>query len=173
MRLKDHQSFGEWKFFMLNPIDGSDLKIPIDAKVAQSLASLVQIVVAQMHEFDLITDGLYTAKAKEEADKKSISFPAYVSLLVEHQICIKSGNSSDLCWSNGIGDDIHTMFSKIDGIVTSLPAPIQGLIKKVIVKLTPSSSQTLGGCSACGGTKVYDPVVSNLGRAGKLNDLTK
>lgn len=172
MTIKDHTRFGEWKFYLVDPVTGADLKIPIGEPKTQSLPALVQLVAAQMEEFDRITDNKYSAKARQEASNKGMNLNQYISLLIEHQICVRSSNSSDLCWSNGVGDVVHGLFTKVDGLVANLPAPLKRIAASIIEKITPSSSQTLGGCSSCGGTRSFTPDASNRGRVGKLNDIS-
>jgi hypothetical protein len=171
MIVKNKSAFGEWKFFLIHPENGSELKLPIDRENAQSISEITQIVVAQMTEFDRISGGQYTSKAKEEAASRNISFPAYVNLLIQHQICLKNGGNN-ICWEGGIGDTIHKMFSKIDGLVAKMPKALQSAAAAVFKAVTPSGSRTLGGCSSCGGTKTFNPNVNNLGRAGTLNKIS-
>ena len=168
MTLKDPRKFTLWKFSMLNIETGREFTVPIDGKPAQSLQSLTATVVAQMGEFDRISNGEYTKLAREEANKIGISFPAYVSLLIQHQICL---TGIVPCYSSGIGDTIHTIFKKVDGVVDRLPAPLKSMAKAITKAIT--KQEKFGGCSSCGGSKSFKPKVNNLGRAGTLNRFGK
>ena len=167
MTIKDQTQFGRWSFSMINPENSSQFTIPIGGGYSKSLAELTNLVSEQMGEFDRVTSGEYTKKAREEAEKKNLSFPAYLSLLIQHQICVLNNNTVP-CYSNGIGDDIHSLFKGLDGFVAKMPSPIRKAAEQLTKAITGGQKQ-FGGCQTCGGTRAFNPNANNLGRAGKLN----
>ena len=169
MTIKNINTFTEWRFDVINPENNQVFTIPIDGKKSKSIQELTSLVVSQMAEFDRISNNEYTKKAREEAVKLDISFPAYVQKLIHHQICRKG--LAD-CYSNGVGDDIHKLFGGLDGIVAKLPTPLRRAAEAV-TKVITGGQKKLGGCSACGGTKTFEPSKNNLGRAGTVNRVTK
>lgn len=95
--------------------------------------------------------------------------PANLSQLIEHQICVRQARPSDLCWNDGIGDDIHTKWA----------APfLSGAARLAAKVLGPDSKierviRAVKSCPSCGGSRVYSAGKNNLGRAGTLNRLSK
>lgn len=169
MTIKDTSKFGEWRFSMINPENNQSFSLPIGDGKAKSIQELTGLVIAQMEEFDRITAGEYTKKAKEEAKKMNKSFPAYVNLMIHHQICIKySPMIPGLCYSNGLGDNIHSMFKGLDKVVEKMPKALRAAATAVTKRIT-NGEPKFSGCQSCGGTRSFNPSKNNLGRVGKLN----
>lgn len=169
MTIKDTSKFGEWRFSLINPENNQEFSLPIGGGKAKSIQELTGLVVAQMDEFDRITGGEYTKKAREEAAKKNKSFPAYVNLMIHHQLCVRYNPSMPgLCYSNGLGDNIHTMFKGLDKVIEKMPHLVRSAAAAVTKRIT-NGEVKLGGCQSCGGTRSFNPKKNNLGRAGKLN----
>ena len=74
-----------------------------------------------------------------------------------------------------MGDDVHTVISKVEGFVLdNAPAVIVGAVRRFAKAVTRGKSNTVSGCSSCGGTAALDPnAKNNLGRAGALNSFLK
>lgn len=152
MYLKD-KNRGNYSFFYKNPKTGDEVEIgPID-----SFRRLVQSVYG-------------------EFANQNIEAPENLEQIIEHQICLRSTNPKDQCWSGGLGDDIHLFVGKIDdAIEKKAPSAVKKAYQttaQTITKLTGKKShKRLSSCSGCGGTVVYDTRIgrANLGRAGRLN----
>lgn len=173
MKIKDHNKFIHWIFHVKSPIDNKDLCLPIGCKPAKNLLNLTQVVLNQMNEFDKITNNDYTKKGREIAESYKMEFPTYMMEVIEHQLCLRSFNPKQECWSSGAGDRLHQAFSSIDVAISNpnVPKAVQRIYARVVQKITPSKSKTLGGCSRCGGTRIYDPKERNEGRAGRMNKI--
>lgn len=169
MTIKDTARFGGWFFYMLDPFDLKEIRIPAGNNPEHGIHQLVNRVISQMQEFDKVTNNEYTKKAKERARELSVTFEQYILKLVHHQICLRNQHIPGFCYSNGIGDSIHELLSGVDKVVAKLPSSLRDAATKIIKKITPSKSATLGGCAVCGGSRSFKPKSDNLGRAGKLN----
>lgn len=169
MTIKDTTKFGNWFFYMLDPFELKEIRVPTGNNPEHGIHQLVNRVIAQMSEFDKVTNGEYSKKARVRSAELSLTFEQYVLKLVHHQICLRNQHIPGFCYSNGIGDTIHELLSGVDKIVAKLPTALQNAATKIIKRITPSKSATLGGCSVCGGSRSFKPKEDNLGRAGKLN----
>jgi len=145
---------------------GNEITVPPSGGT-NTLHQLVTQVLSYIQVYDNHTDGEYSKAQRVLAEGAGVSFEAYIARLVEHQFCIRS--RSVKCWSDGLGDDIHSALSVVDGWVAKTPEVVRSKIQNAIEMLTPSGSKTFRGCAACGGSRVMDPSINNLGRAGRLN----
>ena len=152
---------------------GDEMRLPTKAGFASSLNQLTEMVVSQISSFDKVTDNGYSKKLRESAAKQNLAFSQYMSKLVEHQICLRQPNSTEFCWGDGFGDEVHKFFTKIDGWFKDKPRLMQGIgtmATQIATKLaTGTAKHKFSECSTCGGTKVLSKNKDNLGRAGKLN----
>lgn len=169
MTIKDTSKFSQWFFYMIDPYTLGEIRVPAGSNPSPGIHQLVSVVIAQMNEFDFASNNSYSLKARERAAELNLTFEQYMTQLVHHQICLRNSHIPGLCYANGIGDSIHELLSGIDGIVAKLPSVLQEGVKKVVQKITPSKTKTLGGCSVCGGSRSFSPKEDNLGRAGRLN----
>lgn len=164
MKVAQHNQVSEWKFSMLSP-DGRTVELgPFG-----SIYTLVNQIMSYIGVYDGMTENKYSEKLKEQAAIVTDgNLEKYVKLLAEHQMCIN--NKAIKCWSGGVGDDVHTVISKVEGfVIDNAPEPIVRLVRRFATAVTKGKSSTVTGCSSCGGTRTMDPKVNNLGRAGTLN----
>ena len=135
---------------------------------------LIDKVMSYIEVYDSMTDSKYSVRLKEEAARVAGGdMRKYVKLLIEHQMCVRLKGRIQ-CWSGGVGDDVHTVISKVEGFVLeNAPAVIVGAVRRFAKAVTRGASNTVSSCSSCGGTAVMDPSKNNLGRAGALNSFFK
>lgn len=167
MRVKNPNQIGTWSFRMLDP-EGNTIMVPPSGTL-NSIGELLGQVMAHFRIYDSATNGRYSEKQREFADKQGMTFDEFMIQLIEHQMCI-NGMGQVPCWSGGLGDDIHNVMKGVDKAISKAPFKLQQAAQVLISKLTPSGSRTLSGCSSCGGTPVMDPNANNLGRAGTVNN---
>lgn len=161
MQPKDPNRVPDWDFYILN-IKGEEVKVgpfPTRERLINELLYLFDV-------FDKETSSKYTEKLRQKAVEHRIGFKEYIGKLVDHQICLRRRLD---CWSSGIGDDIHALAGKLDGIVDKAPKIVKKVYQSFAKKVTPSKVNRMGKCGACGGSRVMDPNSNNLGRAGILN----
>lgn len=170
MTIKDTSKFSSWFFYMIDPYTNGEIRIPAGPTPSGGIHQLVHAVITQMNEFDRVSNNSYSAKARSRAAELNITFEQYMTQVVHHQLCLRNSHIAGLCYSNGIGDSIHELLSGVDKVVDKLPEALKDKVKKVIQKITPSRTSTLGGCSVCGGTRSFSSKKDNLGRAGRLNE---
>ena len=169
MRPKNPNNVSSWRFNLVDP-EGIELSIP-NIGTYNTRELLFNAVMSYVRVYDEVTKGGYTKKAREEAEKWGVSFEVYMRKVIDHQMCLT--NRAIDCWSDGLGDDLHKALGKVDGYVKRTPAIVRKTVQAAIQKLTPSKSATFGGCSSCGGSRVFRPYENNLGRAGRMNNLFK
>lgn len=135
---------------------------------------LIDKVLSYIEVYDSMTDQKYSVRLREEAARVAEGdLRKYVKLLVEHQMCVRLKGRIQ-CWSGGVGDDVHTIISKVEGFVLdNAPAVIVGAVRRFAKALSKGKSSTFTACGSCGGTAVMDSKVNNLGRAGALNSFFK
>lgn len=109
-----------------------------------------------------------TEKARLTLLAQGIPPPEELSVIIEHQICLRQPDPKSACWSSGLGDDLHnkwvkTFLSSAARAITVIGTPTAKNIGRAITKVAT--------CQTCAGTTVYDPQANNLGRAGNLNSL--
>lgn len=170
MYLKDPTKV-KLRFTLIEPVSGKDVIL-----AENTIAALCQSVRQQLAEFDKVTEGRYTEKAREEASDLKLQWPAYINKVVQHQICINLSEPSRYCWNDGYGDKLHALSRGIDQFVDKMPTPLRALARAgayIATKVATGKGKTkLGGCSTCGGAKKFSSDTKRqLGRAGKLNNL--
>ena len=162
-------------FFLKDPVTEEVIRIP-EKGGAKSLPDLANAVIRQVSEWDRVTDGRYSQQAKQEAADLKLTWQAYWNKVIQHQMCLRATEPEKVCWNDGFGDTIHRAASMVDDLIDKAPKFIKGAGQKAASLITRAVSGTghkrLSGCSACGGTKVFDPNAKrNLGRAGKVNSI--
>lgn len=173
MYFKNPNQFTEWRFSLLSPT-GEQVTLPVQGRTITKYA-LSDMVINTINQFTGEYPG-YDKLMREEAKKLGLDFYTYIIKAVEHQNCLRQPDPLAVCWNDGIGDEIHAVAKKIDGLVRVLPKHLRGLAesatKAATYLATGKSSSTLGECWACGGTTIMDPNTdNNLGRAARLNNL--
>lgn len=159
------------RFRMIDPISKQQFTLR-----AKSFPDLTTAVIKQMEEFDRVTNGEYSKPAKKEAENLKLQYRAFINKLCQHQVCLNLADPMVYCYNDGYGDALHEVAGKIDDKIKSLPTPLkkiaETLVQAATFTVTGKPIKRLGGCSSCGGTKVYDPSQNRqLGRAGKINTL--
>lgn len=169
MKVAKPNQVTNWTFDMVNPAGDQVSLGPFSTAY-----TLVNQVMSYINTYDSMTEDKYSIKLKEEAAKVAEGdLQKYVKLLVEHQMCVRLKGRID-CWSGGVGDDVHTVISKVEGFVLEqAPAVIVNAVRRFAQAVTNGKSNKVSGCSSCGGTTVMDPSKNNLGRAGALNSFFK
>lgn len=138
-----------------------------------TLQRLLDLVMKQLDQFDSEVPG-FTAQARKEAKALEYDWHRYLSLAIQHQICMRMEDSvaKGVCWK-GAGDKIHSFMKGVDKVVDATPTFVKRLgigITKAATKLTTGESQEkFGGCPTCGGRRTFSGRKRNLGRAAKLN----
>jgi hypothetical protein len=168
MRIKDPNKITSWHFNLLDP-EGIEVRVPAEGGL-NSLHHLISRVNSYIQVYDQGTDGAYSKLLREEADKHKITFDKYISKLIQHQMCLTQPIA---CWSDGFGDDLHSLAGKVDSFVEKAPAPVRRIMQNAIARLTPSKARAFSSCGTCGGTRVMNPQANNLGRAGTVNRFTR
>lgn len=169
MRVKDVSKVSQWSFQLIDP-DGNEVRIPNEGGFS-SLQQVTGAVLSYITVYDNATKGEYSKNLQEEADKLDLDLRGYLSKLIQHQLCLT--NKAVACWSDGFGDNIHRLLGKVDSYVEKAPAKVKQLMQTAISRMTPSRARSFSSCGACGGTRVMDPKVNNLGRAGRFNRFGK
>ena len=170
MRVQNPNQIGNWSFRMLDP-EGNTIMVPPNG-TTNSVGELLNQVLAYISIYDSGTEGSYSKKQREFAEREGISFEDFLLKLIEHQMCINHRGQVP-CWSDGLGDDIHNFMMGVDKKIAKAPKALSHRIQGLISKMTSGGSRTLGGCSSCGGTTVMNPQADNLGRAGTVNRIRR
>lgn len=146
MRLKNRNQTppGGFAFYYENIETKQEIRVPQGDKSANGVSQLTGLVQASL-------------------TNNGMEIPPQLALIVEHQICIRQDNPLTLCFSGGIGDDVHHKVMK------PLLRSIARGAAKVGAKIVSDAATKIGGCTGCGGTKTYVQGRNNLGRAGTLN----
>lgn len=107
-------------------------------------------------------NGLVELEREVRASMKNngVEPPADLAKIIQHQICLRADDPRSLCWSGGIGDDLHHKWIK-PFLVKVADATKGGVIS--------SLARALASCSGCSGTKVYRAGKNALGRAETVN----
>lgn len=166
MTIREPTRFSAWRFFMSAP-DGTEFSLS-----EHTLPRLVELVVRQLAQFEAASPG-FTSKAREEAKSLHYDWERYISLAVQHQICVRLGGvASGICW-RGTGDKIHEFMKGIDDKVEKAPSILRTIgqgVTKTITRITSSAPvQKFGKCISCGGSKTFNASKKNLGRVAKFN----
>jgi hypothetical protein len=169
VRPKNPNNVSSWKFQLTDP-SGILLTIP-NIGTFNTKAQLHAAVMSHIRVFDEVTKGGYTKLIREEADKWKETLDQYMGRVIDHQLCVT--NRAVDCWNEGLGDQIHEVMGKVDGYVKKTPEVVRKKVEAAIQRITPSRSKSFGGCSACGGSRVFHPYENPLGRAGTVNRWTK
>lgn len=169
MRLKRPERFTKWEFFFG---ENDDYRIPLH-DYAKSKNHLISLVISTAESLQKQGAGNYLDKLKEEADSYGMELNQYVSLLVEHQICVRATDAGkgSLCWASGLGDKIHSVISKIESKALSvLPKKATKVYNAAVSHILPGSGGRASGCRRCGGTASFSiSQKNNAGRVNKLN----
>jgi hypothetical protein len=169
MRLKRPDRFTNWEFFLG---ENDDYRIPLH-DYAKNKNHLISLVISTADSLQQQGAGDYLDKLKQEADSYKMELNHYVSLLVEHQICVRATDAgkSALCWASGIGDKIHSVISKIESKALSvLPKKASKVYNAAMAHILPGSGGKASGCRRCGGTSSFSTSQkNNAGRVNKLN----
>ena len=154
--------------------EGTDMRIPT-VGVAGSLANLITMLDQEIESFT--QQGFnYKPQLTEQAKKVKMSYRAFLSTAIENIMCQRNPGN---CYPDGIGDKLHLMSGRIDRLANMLPKRIGRVARAVIAKSVGAATGqrnyqgTAGGCQICGGRKSITPGRSTLGRAGRLNALTR
>lgn len=169
MKPKNPNNISSWKFQLTDP-NGEVISIPLTGTF-NTRRLLHTAVMSHILIYDEATKGGYTKKAREEADLYKVDLSTYMLMVIDHQMCLT--NRAIDCWNDGLGDKIHEAMGKVDGYIKHVPLVVRKHVETAIQKITPSRSKTLGGCSSCGGSRVFHPYENPLGRAGTVNRWTK
>lgn len=166
MTIRNPSTFSAWKFFLSAP-DGTEFALN-----EYTLPRLVELVIRQLDQFDGSNPG-FTAKARQEAKSLHYDWERYISLAIQHQLCLRLGGvSSGLCW-RGTGDKIHEFMKELDHVVEKSPGILKAIgegVTRMITRITSSEPvKKLGGCISCGGSKTFNASKKNLGRVAKFN----
>lgn len=166
MTLRSPHTFGQWIFFMESP-NGENFSIQ-----EHTLQRLIDVVIRQISQFDLISEG-YSNAARDEAQSLNLDWRQYISYAIQHQICLRlDGLKSGLCWG-GTGDKIHQFMKNIDSKVESSSSLIrkvgESITQAATFVATGTAKTKFGGCATCGGRKTFSGRAANLGRAAKIN----
>ena len=155
---------------------GNKMRIPASGE-ATSIAHLITLVDVEVNA--LTAQGYdYKDKLTKQALSQNLPYRAYLAVIIENMMCKRRPNPEETCFSDGVGDHFQFLSGKIDRIVASLGDGVLGRAASLAVRAatlaaTGHASQTMAGCTSCGGTKSISPVINNLGRAGKLNRILR
>lgn len=160
MRLKNKREVPEGGYQFLYYAIGKEGKV------------LVQVMKSNGPISDPISQ--LTEDAKRSMAMNGVIVPTNLTEVIEHQICLRQSNPMDVCYSGGIGDDLHHRFIK--PFLLSAAENIEGAGSGVLGNIANAASRVLrsvANCVGCAGTRVYDQSANNLGRAGTLNKITE
>ncbi len=157
-----------------NEADSNLLRIPLEGSF-KSRNNLVSAVIATFSSLSTQGKPEFLKAAQEEAEMMKVPYERYISMIVEHQICIRSGGlSGGLCYSSGVGDKLHSYAEALDRKVARAPKILQKVYAKAasaalsVVNQTPVKTNKIGGCSSCRGRKSFSAKGKNMGRAGRM-----
>lgn len=108
-----------------------------------------------------------TDRVKSNFKNLGMEIPEDLAIIIEHQICLRQPAPMEVCWNDGIGDELANEW--ITPILTSIARKAAKLGAEKIARIIT----LVAGCSPCKGAKTYVAGESNLGRAGKLNKLSR
>lgn len=168
MKLKDPNRYTRWEFYLG---ESGEYRVP-QTGFLLSKNKLVERVIQQMKSLEEQRVYAFYTQLQEEARQKGLEERAYLGLLIEHQICLRAKDAGKvgLCFSGGLGDNIHSAISKVESaVLKNIPQRAKTLYHKVVTAISPSSGGKLSGCTRCSGTRGFSAKQNNLGRAGKLN----
>ena len=152
---------------------GKEVVIPIGTKVS-NVFQLTEVVKKQINQFDSETSAKYSEKPRMEAKSLGYDWYGYLRKVVENQICMRLQEPEKKCWL-GLGDNLHGFAHKIDGKIEKLPRTAKKISERIVQAATKIATGTankkLGGCTTCGGRKVFAPAKDNLGRKERLNKI--
>lgn len=169
MKLKRPERFTKWEFYIG---ENGDYRVPVH-DYARSKTQLVTLVIGTAESLQKQGAGDYLDKLKQEATEFGMELEQYVSLLVEHQICVRAvdAGKTGLCWASGLGDKIHSVITKIESKALSvLPGRVKKVYNAAMSHILPGSNGRASGCRRCGGTASFSiSQKNNAGRVNKLN----
>jgi len=174
MRLKNPLSFGSYAFYIG---EGEDtIRIP-SAGFSNSKNRVVEGIISMFDTLAAQGEPGYRDRAVAESQRLGKSYSQYISLLLEHQICLRAGGlKSGICQGSGLGDTLHSFSGKVDDAIEKAPSiikkPLQKLISSTVLRGESKDIRRTGrvsGCSGCGGTRTFTKAAWNFGRVGRLN----
>lgn len=179
MKLKNSLTFGKWVAYIELP-EGGELRVP-EVGFAKTRAALVPLVLLSIDHLAVSGNPEYRVAIAKEAASLGMGVEEFVGLLVEHQLCVRSGGTQGgLCYNGGVGDAFHSLVERVDGVVERrAPKMVQGAIKAVVKKILPTSEnahkegyrKVVSGCTSCGGRRSISREGNNAGRVTKANNL--
>ena len=138
----------------------------------KSRPAMVNVVLATMQNLESQGKPEYMQRAKEEAEYMGVDIRTFLQMAIEHQICVRTVNSRDICLPSGLGDKLHSFVAKIDSVTEKAPSPIKSVVQRVAKTVTKTLSgeehRHFSRCSSCGGSRSFSKKTWNLGRAGRL-----
>lgn len=113
-----------------------------------------------------------TEKVKGAFSNNGIPIPEDLQVIIEHQICVCQDNPTEVCWSGGIGDDLHNKWIGpfLKRLARAMDTSEEGVISRAR-RAVAKTAEKIAGCSSCKGSRVYQNGKNNLGRAGTLNKI--
>lgn len=170
MYIKDPGSHANWIYAIEAP-DGRLVKVK-----ERSKALAVRAALGLIASFDRETNSSFSLKGREEADKISLTFDEYLGLLIEQATCMEErALGKKTCWNGGLGDGIaHALEATEDSARKFFPKKfVDATIRMATTISSGQAHSTLSECSECHGKTAFSSAGNNLGRAGKLNLVTK
>jgi hypothetical protein len=176
MQLKDPRHFGQWDFYIGGKADANNpeveveqIRIPMQGYF-NTKRKLEEAVMIELQ--NLANQGAtgYLEALNEEAASYGKTTTEFLSMLIEHQICLRAGSGKkDLCWSSGLGDKVHSVTEAIDNTVSKIPG-LKKVWKTVVKVATPTAShpQRISSCRSCSGSRSFKASGSNRGRSGRF-----
>jgi len=162
-----------WVFWIKH--ESYEIRIPAKGTYSD-IQRLSSDVVSQFKELDS-RGGEYMKTLEAGAAKLGLDPRAYLIKVIHHQACLRISieDRNRLCYSDGIGDDLHILAGKIDNLIDRAPKILSRLASVAVAGATKlatgRSSPTLSGCQTCGGTKSFEQNKNQLGRSGTLNSI--
>jgi cytochrome c553 len=170
MYIKNPSSHANWIYSIEAP-DGGLLSVREKSK-----ALAVRAALGLIASFDRETNSSFSLKGREEAAKIGLGFDEYIGLLVEQATCMEErALGKKTCWNGGLGDGIaHALEATEDSARKFFPKRFVDATIKMATAITSGQAySTLSECSECHGKTAFSSTGNNLGRAGKLNLVTK
>lgn len=176
MQLKRPSQYGQWVFF-IGGKDESDnpdeevevIRVPRDGFYNRKFK--LEAAVAQELK-NLHAQGAtgYLESVIDEATSYGKTMKEFLSILIEHQICVRAGKASGLCWDSTFGDKIHSVTEKVDDLIAKAPEPVKKVWRKVVKFATPKATvpNRVSSCRSCGGGRSLKVSKNNRGRAGRI-----
>lgn len=175
MELKDPRHFGHWVFYIGGKTDSDvpemeveELRIP-SFGYANTKTKLVNMIMIQL--LNLASQGIngYLVSLQEEAASYNLPTKEFLSKLVEHQICLRGGRKSGMCWDTGWGDKVHSGFGLVDDLISKAPSSVKKVYQKIIkIVATPTVLGRVSSCRSCGGSRSLKINKNNRGRSGRF-----